>query len=374
VTIDCKMYNTKKQDKKKLLCPKCRSTMSPMPLYNVEVDFCDHCHGTWFDKEELEKSFNFSQTNLDSFISGYKRTPYQCPRCYTTLEEKTFNDSSELIIEKCPACSGFFLDRGEYPKIQQLLKRRNQELRLIKKTTPTSKKTVNSLDMVHMEAKGSGVAWFQFFTDLPLELTSRQKLFSPGVTILIMINLIVFLTSLFYGFEAWLNHFGFVPMDITKGQNFYTFITAQFTHGDIFHIIGNMYFLFVLGDDVEDKFGIFWFLLLYLLFGVAGDIGHLLSEPSSTIPAIGASGAISGVLGVYVILFPKRKFLFRFFYFLWWHKCFEWPAYVYFGLWIGMQFLFAAMEVPGVGWWAHIGGFLAGVTVAIMYRLFSGHR
>jgi len=147
---------------------------------------------------------------------------------------------------------------------------------------------------------------------------------------------------------------------------------SMFLHGGWMHLIGNMWFLHLFGDNVEDAMGHFRYLLFYLLTGLAATAAHILVNPLSPIPIIGASGAISGVVGAYFLLFPNARVLTLVPLFLLVDIVLM-PAFVFIGLWFLFQFwsgLFslAVPHVGGVAWWAHIGGFLAGVVLASFLR------
>ncbi|ACB84537.1 rhomboid family intramembrane serine protease [Natranaerobius thermophilus] len=172
--------------------------------------------------------------------------------------------------------------------------------------------------------------------------------------------------------------FGFIPKRIVLAYNqgelsllpLATPVTSAFFHGNLIHLAGNMLYLWVFGDNVEDKLGSFRFLLFYLVAAIFGSLGHLLSDPLSVQPAIGASGAVAGVLGAYFIFFPYAKVftlvpigIFITFIHL--------PAVIFLGIWILIQGANAALPAPGeavsVAWWAHISGFIMGV----IYSLFK---
>lgn len=147
-----------------------------------------------------------------------------------------------------------------------------------------------------------------------------------------------------------------------------TVLTSMFMHGGWMHLIGNMLFLWVLGDNVEDVLGHVRYVVFYLLSGVAAALTHAGMDPSSTVPMIGASGAISGVIGAYLMLHPRtpiKTLVIRFIVYL--------PAFVVLGLWIVFQFVNAylagaAGASGGVAWWAHIGGFVAGAILIVPMR------
>lgn len=146
-----------------------------------------------------------------------------------------------------------------------------------------------------------------------------------------------------------------------------TLVTSMFLHGGVMHLIGNMAFLWIFGDNVEDAMGHLRFLVFYLLTGVIAGLAHIAMNPDSTVPAVGASGAISGVLGAYLVLHPKAQVLTVFV-----RVLVTLPAFVVLGLWIGFQLVSAYLdpgrEVGGVAWWAHIGGFVAGALLVLVFR------
>ena len=149
-------------------------------------------------------------------------------------------------------------------------------------------------------------------------------------------------------------------------HTYWPFLTTMFLHGGWFHIIGNMWFLWIFGDNVEDRMGPVRFLVYYLLCGVAAGFVHVITNPASQVPAVGASGAIAGVMAAYLMLFPRARILAVFPPFFWLR--FRLPAYLYLGFWFLMQFLSGGLaitsrrEVGGIAWWAHVGGFVTGLA------------
>ena len=166
------------------------------------------------------------------------------------------------------------------------------------------------------------------------------------------------------------SNFTMVPADIFQGKNLYTLFTSMFLHADIFHIGGNMLFFYIFGDNVEDAFGHFRYLLFYFICGIVADFAHILSLTTSAdllIPTLGASGAISGVLGAYVVMYPKAKILTLLLIRLIWIVPI--PAVVFLGFWFLLQLLYTSLGVGGgVAYWAHIGGFVAGMMLVFVFR------
>jgi membrane associated rhomboid family serine protease len=142
-----------------------------------------------------------------------------------------------------------------------------------------------------------------------------------------------------------------------------TMLTSLFLHGGWIHLIFNMLFLWVFGDNVEDAMGHFRYLLFYLVCGVLATLSHGFMEPNSNAPLIGASGAISGVLGAYIMLHPKARVLVLFMNII----PLRLPAILVIGSWVGIQFM-SINTANGTAWWAHIGGFLAGIILVIPFR------
>jgi membrane associated rhomboid family serine protease len=150
---------------------------------------------------------------------------------------------------------------------------------------------------------------------------------------------------------------------------------SMFLHGGWAHILGNMLYLWIFGDNVEDRLGHVGYLIFYLLAGVAATAAHAFSSPHATVPAIGASGAISGVLGAYLIMFPKARVVtvIPLGFFL---RMAELPALVVLGMWFVLQLFSGAASLAaasaqqsgGVAWWAHIGGFVFGMIVGVFFR------
>lgn len=173
-----------------------------------------------------------------------------------------------------------------------------------------------------------------------------------------------------------------IPVEYTaflKGEHvpilklmFAPFIT-MFLHGGFMHLIGNMWFLYLFGDNVEDAMGHLRFLLFYLLSGIAATIAHVSVQPLSPIPVVGASGAISGVVGAYFVMFPTARVLTLVPIFFFIADVVVLPAIVFIGLWFLFQFWsgMLSLAVPhlgGVAWWAHIGGFITGLILAPIMR------
>lgn len=165
-------------------------------------------------------------------------------------------------------------------------------------------------------------------------------------------------------------NFALYPYYVVRGEQLYTFFTSMFIHADWFHLIGNMLFLYVFGDNIEDVFGHGRYFLFYIVSGLAASATYLLTLPgiSPLEAVVGASGAISGVLGAYLVLFPKARILTLIFF--GWVILLPIPAVIFLGIWFGLQWFYAFFEIgSNIAFWAHIGGFVAGMIIALAFGL-----
>lgn len=200
----------------------------------------------------------------------------------------------------------------------------------------------------------------------------------PLVTVaLIALNVVIFAFQAVsaQGLQLAAVKFGAIPYAITHfrsleaAQTFpplLTLLTSMFLHGGLFHLLGNMLYLWVFGNNIEDVLGPFRFLLFYLVSGLAAGLTQVLAMPGSRDPMIGASGAIAGVLGAYWVLFPRARvktFVFLFIYI----NVVPIPAGIVLGIWFALQLLNVGLG-GGVAWFAHIGGFLAGIALILLNR------
>jgi len=200
---------------------------------------------------------------------------------------------------------------------------------------------------------------------------------------LITANVLVFFFEMSHGrgMSKFIFHYGLVPANFIASLNslhigiktVIPFFTSMFLHGGWMHLGGNMLFLFVFGDNVEDQFGHLKYLVFYLIAGLAAASMQIYMFPGSDIPMVGASGAIAGVLGAYVFMFPSARVttLVPIFFFF---QIIELPAFIFLGIWFVMQILSGMFslgiggDAGGVAWWAHIGGFAAGAILIPFLR------
>ncbi|MGI8787491.1 MAG: rhomboid family intramembrane serine protease [Pyrinomonadaceae bacterium] len=208
---------------------------------------------------------------------------------------------------------------------------------------------INILVFVFLQQIGSNDAFTYAFSLVPKEITTGVDLFGTQIV------------------KDSFGNIGKVILEPTPVSVYLTFLTSMFMHGSIMHIFGNMLFLWVFGDNIENRLGHIRYAAFYLLCGFAAALGQILLNTDSVIPMLGASGAISGVLGGYLLLFPKRRvraIIFNFFT--------EVPAYVALGIWIAYQIISGYLTPAGTGgvaYAAHLGGFIAGLVLVKIFAI-----
>jgi membrane associated rhomboid family serine protease len=171
------------------------------------------------------------------------------------------------------------------------------------------------------------------------------------------------------GQDAFFQQWAAIPAQLTSGSGYQGLFTSMFLHGGWMHLIGNMLYLWIFADNIEAKVGNIPFLLFYVIGGVIAAAGHILIDPSSTVPMVGASGAISAVMGAYVIMFPKSRIKMIFLIFF---SIFYVPAWAFLGFWFAQQIFSGFSDLGaqggGVAWWAHIGGFAFGLIWGFLFK------
>ncbi len=217
---------------------------------------------------------------------------------------------------------------------------------------------------------------------IPIRDTIPSRNYPVINTALILINVIVYAIEISQGeaLDVFLFTYGLVPgrysiheiaSYFSISQQILSFASFMFLHGSFWHLLGNMWFLYIFGDNIEDRLGHLKYLLFYLLCGVSSGITHLFFNLGSMMPTVGASGAIAGVMGAYFILYPRAKIItlipiIFIPYFV------ELPAMAFLGIWFFMQFISASLSTAqsgGIAWWAHIGGFIFGMIFLKLFLL-----
>jgi len=188
----------------------------------------------------------------------------------------------------------------------------------------------------------------------------------------IALNILIWLYQFYLqsdpaAFNAFVLDYGCVPADIEAGRDYHTLLTSAFLHGSWMHLIGNMLYMWIFADNIEASIGSGPFLIFYVLGALAANFCHMYFNAGSPIPAVGASGALSAVMGAYIVMFPKSNIRGYFVFFR-----VNVPAFVFLGFWFFQQsqsgYASLGDTSGGIAWWAHIGGFVFGVICGFLFR------
>lgn len=341
----------------------------------VEVDACPRCRGAfvepragvqlcgpWGDVATWEQS---------GAARSLGRGRLRCPADGEPLQvwRVELPGGSRLEVDTCPRCHGLWLDATEGMRLQRAA------ASLGPATTRLSSGDgygEGSLNRPPPGEEKTGVGWylFQLFSSMPLEVHNPKRRAAAVCLTLVAACIgafVVELVAIGAGDQTFLSRYGVVGNDLLRGEHLPSIVTHLFLHGGVAHLAGNMWMLWTFGDNIEDRVGRFRFLSLYLVSGLAALALQLLMTSDLSIPLVGASGAIAGLMGAYLGLFPNAQ-LYQVILFIRWKV----PTWLYIGLWAGFNALIGWAElnhvVPEthVAWWAHIGGFLVGLLWAVL--------
>ncbi len=206
---------------------------------------------------------------------------------------------------------------------------------------------------------------------IPLSDATRRPVRFPAVTALIVaVNVLVFLLELAYG-DAFVLRWSAIPTQIMSGHGWITILTAMFMHGSWSHIIGNMIFLWAFGPEMEDTMGRGRYLIFYLAGGLVAMLAQVLADAHSTVPNLGASGAIAAVMGGFIVTYPRDRIKSVLFIFVFFRVTFI-PAALLIGFWFLTQLVHAGavaqVQTGGVAYMAHVGGFIFGAVTARLFE------
>ncbi|MBI5675703.1 MAG: rhomboid family intramembrane serine protease [Nitrospirae bacterium] len=341
--------------------------MVTINTHGIEIESCSECDGAWFDRNELPQYLsNKADSDWHNVLLNEKQLKTNndfgfngggfCPKCNQAVEQISIPDLKIKIL-KCVGCMGVWIRRCHLQPLTQWYIT----------ATPSQKLQLKDYD-------DQADTW-EIEEDAPLGASllglikddNPTRSFPYTTASLIIINTLIFIYCLYLKDNTFLL---MVPASLLSSPltNIHTVFTSMFMHANIFHLIGNMYYLWVFGDNVEDRLGPIKYLSVYLFCGVIADFTHALVTDRPDLPTLGASGAISGILGGYLLLYPKARIsAFSLVYFR--SIRFTSPAWLYLGVWFfGQQWLNAALGSCGVAWYAHIGGFISGFLILLLLK------
>lgn len=328
--------------------------MTSTDFASYTIDLCPHCRGIWCEPQDWQQVWK-RHPDYKSLpdVLGEERAPdlvfagqsqLACPACARNLTVLKAGQPAICEIDQCDHCGGIWFDHQEWEHLEAL------------RAWPAA--------LEKLEAPPTAWNWcLQLLLRLPTEFNLPPRRFPAMTVTLIALCGVVFLCQLAIGEEQWL-FLTTRPSLIAAGMGYWSLFTSMFLHVGLIHLLGNMYYLYIVGDNVEDALGPWRFLLFYLICGILADLVFVWMDWGSPIPALGASGAIAGVMAAYLLLFRRARLTMMLIF--WQVKV---AAWIWLSSWLALNLLSALMVMRaggatgGVGWWAHVGGFVAGLLL-----------
>jgi membrane associated rhomboid family serine protease len=311
-------------------------------------------------------SSNWSRQNVVTHI-GQGRLP--CPSGHGSLTIlEVASTRGPVEIDVCRSCRGVWLDAREAQRLQH--------------ATPVPAPPVISPPLIgdappEAVSDRSGLSWYLFmlFSGMPVEVYNPTRKIAVACLLMVLLCGGVFVYELKLltshsseAIQAFVHTWGAVPAALSRGQQLLSVFTYVFLHGSLMHLLGNMWFLWTFGDNVEDRVGHRRFIILYFSFALCALVAQFFFMDDMNVPLIGASGAISGLMGTYLALFPRAA-VYTVILFIRWRV----PAWIYLGVWVAIQTLLSLTTLDRVGaqpvaFAAHVGGFIAGFVWGMLNR------
>ena len=339
---------------------------------------CAQCGGRALSVELLRRTFTNESINplWRHAISGRGAPGRNCPSCGRTMIEVALAETPAAPkVGVCRLCHFVWFDANEMAELKP---------RPLPETAPPlpaeAREALAMLKVKRIaeEAEGSDFdsaapdEWWKMVAavfGVPVEFDAPAQERRPWATWVLCLTILGASVAALPNLQPWVDAYGLIPAQAGRLGGL-TFLTSFFLHAGIFHLLGNLYFLFIFGDNVEDFLGWPRYLLLIIGAALVGDVLHVMADPRATIPCIGASGGIAGVIVFYALQFPRIRlgFLLRYFLYFRWVRL---PACFALVLWIGFQFIGAAQQLAGVSAvsaLAHLGGAAVGLIAWLVWR------
>jgi membrane associated rhomboid family serine protease len=358
-----------------LTCPVCKTSLSKNSNKLGLFWVCPSCDGRAVSLEVVRKAIPRPIVNRlwQKARSGQYSGNRKCPACKRSMKEvPIISRNKTQYLDVCVGCHFIFFDPQEYEFLPKIPVVKEPEDNLPLKDREALALARLEVLKEEQEAEKMGVSspdhWWEIIPaifGLPIEYNYTSLKHKPLAT-WALAALIAFVTFYFYrDIEAAVTNWGLIPAELGRHLGF-TFISSFFLHAGLLHLIGNLYFLLVFGDNTEDVLGKKHYLLLLAIATFVGDIAHILADPRATVPCVGASGGISGVLAYYCLRFPKASVGF-----IWYFRWIRLPVGYMFALWVFLQMILAFKQISGfsnVSALAHLGGAAVGVALGLFNK------
>jgi membrane associated rhomboid family serine protease/Zn-finger nucleic acid-binding protein len=368
-------------------CPVCNNLLHKLTIEGISSDSCSLCGSIWFtsgsdfaaaakrcarkSNRPLEDSIK-SRINTEVKKSNAVDFSLNCPQCHIPMQTINYADDSGIFINRCHSCTGIWTSNTEFKKITSYLKDNPLMDKVGTELAHEVRKIESNKEFALELGKIANVDFSSvrnIYTNplravvygIPLWHRNLQSI--PLISIFLIVSCIaiyIFQISAVPNIEKYFSFFGFIPATpISVGL-----LTSIFMHANWFHLLGNMLFLWIFGPPIEEKLGRINFILYYFICGLCGNFVYLIMHSGSQEPAIGASGAISGVIGTCLVLEPRGTIM---------TTLDEVPVWLYAVVFFLIQFgyfflLFITETHTQIGYDAHIGGFIGGVIIALILK------
>lgn len=369
-------------------CPRCDYPMLEAHHQSARIDHCNRCGGSLIEPGQMAAHVgHWAEPAYWKDTLGRQTMGAQlpCPGCHGTMTgfQVPWGGRS-VVVDHCDTCGALWFDHGEAQKLVSIVQHAEAEgafaggrdsmgRRYAGPNGPDARYDIDhDLDSAQnaSEKPGLPIYLFQLFTGMPVEVWNpvrNRPVITPGlVALLVFAFVLEFAAFRATGpgqIERWMGFVALVPEYILDGRRLWSLVTYMFLHAGIVHLLGNLYFLHIFGDNVEDRLGRANFVVLYLSAGLLGGVMQVIFTGDPTVPVVGASGAIAGLMGAYLVLFPRVK-VWMVFFFMHWRV----PILAYLGVWVAFNIAGWHFGGKAVAWWAHLGGFAAGMLLAYVFK------
>lgn len=336
----------------KLLCPRCSFLLREQSIKGQVVDHCFRCGGTFLEKgtecKILGESSSPEYWRGTEISERQPRQEVYCPRDHKRLTTYSVGfEENRVEVDLCLKCEGLWLDPKEGKKLFDVVLHAGQK----------KEATFN-------EKPGFKSYLFQAFSGMPVEAWNPVHHRPVATMCLMALLVLIFIAQMSMPFIN--EHFILYPHKFFSGEQLWTLLSAGFLHSGVGHLLGNLYFLYIFGDNVEDHLGKRRFIVMYLLAVVFASLAYLIAKWGSEVGVVGASGAIAALMGAYIMIFPRIKLYFTIFFF---------PVRLgvtwYLSFWLIFNVVMMFVGGGGVAWSAHVGGFVFGLAAGHFLRFRS---
>ena len=374
------------------LCPRDRHPLKVDSFHGVEVDRCLECDSVWLDRGEMAQiAPGFDRGELRQPARALPRAyaVFRCPACRGDLLPRYYGSRRERVeLDACINCGGLWLHVRDMRLMSTRIERSAPESTVAAGGEVALTEDVQAIDdKAIVSFPRQAREWFVALTGMPLDIANPVATVPYATWSLIALNVAVFLYQVLLvgDQDAFIRDYSLIPARAHEGDVF-RYVTAMFLHANLFHLAGNLFFLYTFGDNIEDRYGALPYLLLYFSCGLVGGVfsSFLPISDSLDVPRLGASGAVSGVLGAYLVAYPRTRLLVGGLFFRFIPLVFHLPVWIFLLLWVVLNvvgwlvqqeiLLHQDLQVSVVDYVAHLGGFLTGLLAGGLFAVWWSAR